>query len=475
MTFESRNRMRYILADYVSTNLAFALFSVFRYYELPLVNHAFRDLTQFVTFPTLIAGQILFPIVMMCVYWLSGVYSYTSSRSRASEMTTTLFTALIGTLLMFFALLINDLTLERQRDYVMFLALFGLLFVLVYVPRMILTQMTKRKIKSGEVAYETLIVGYSSVPRLFPRQLAKIYPAIGIRPVALVDSENRAQFCTSGTDLSVYDIKDVEAVCREMNIKRVVVIPHPKGWDSTFDVLTGLFALDIPIYVAADSLPPFMFNAQLINLHSEPYIDVSSSHLSASTLNIKRAFDVAISALMIIASAVPMAFMAAAIKLDSDGPVFYRQTRVGLHKKRFDILKLRTMYDGAELDGKPALSYEGDRRVTRVGRFLRKYRLDELPQFLNVLRGDMSIVGPRPERPYFIDEILRREPSYTLIHRVRPGITSLGMVKYGYASTLDEMLRRSRYDMLYLENISIVTDLKIILHTFQTVFSGKGV
>ncbi len=475
MLFESRNRMKYVLADYISTNMAFGLFSVFRYYELPIVNHAFRDLTQFVTFPTLIAGQILFPLLMMGVYWLSGVYSDTSMRSRASELTTTLYTAFIGTLLMVFVLLINDLTLERQRDYIMFLALFGLLFVLVYVPRMILTQQTKQKLKRGEVSFDTLIVGYSSVPQLFPRQLEKIYPAIGIRPVALIDYENRSRYCTSGTDLPVYDIKDVESVCQEMNIKRVVVIPHPKGWNRTFDVLTSLFALDIPIYVAADSLPPFMFNAQLINLHSEPYIDVSNSHLSASTLNIKRAFDVAISVVMIILSAVPMAVLAAAIKMDSDGPVFYRQTRVGLHKKRFEILKLRTMFDGAELDGKPALSYDGDRRITRLGRVLRKYRLDELPQFFNVLKGDMSIVGPRPERPYFIDEILKREPSYTLIHRVRPGITSLGMVKYGYASNLDEMLRRSRYDMLYLENISIVTDLKIILHTFRTVFSGKGV
>ncbi len=133
------------------------------------------------------------------------------------------------------------------------------------------------------------------------------------------------------------------------------------------------------------------------------------------------------------------------------------------------------MCQNAEADGKPELSYPGDIRVTRVGRILRKYRLDELPQFFNVLRGDMSIVGPRPERPEFMEEMHRRNPAATLIHRVRPGITSLGMVRYGYASNMDEIMRRLQYDLLYLENISILTDLKIILHTANTVLSGKGV
>ena len=153
-----------------------------------------------------------------------------------------------------------------------------------------------------------------------------------------------------------------------------------------------------------------------------------------------------------------MLILAAWIRLDSKGPVFYRQERIGFHKKPFRIIKFRTMIPEAEAEG-PRLSAEGDERVTKCGRFLRKYRLDELPQFWNVLCGEMSLVGPRPEREYFISKILQKAPYYSLLHQVRPGLTSWGMVKHGYASTVDEMIERSRFDLIYLENISLMTDM----------------
>lgn len=132
------------------------------------------------------------------------------------------------------------------------------------------------------------------------------------------------------------------------------------------------------------------------------------------------------------------------------------------------------MYVNAEASG-PSLSSENDPRVTRVGRILRKYRLDELPQFWNVLKGEMSLVGPRPEREYFLSRIIAKAPYYVLLLQVRPGITSWGMVKYGYAENVDEMIERSRYDLLYLENISFTVDMKILFHTVHTVATGKGV
>ncbi len=166
--------------------------------------------------------------------------------------------------------------------------------------------------------------------------------------------------------------------------------------------------------------------------------------------------------------------MAIIIKRQSPGPVIYRQTRIGRHKRPFNILKFRSMRVDAETNG-PSLSTVDDPRVTPVGRFMRKYRIDELPQFWNVLRGDMSLVGPRPEREFYIRRILERAPYYSLIHQVRPGITSWGMVKYGYASSVEQMIERMKYDLLYIENLSFGVDIKIIFYTFNTVITGKGV
>lgn len=475
MTAESRLRLKYVLVDFISTSIAILLFNVFRYYQLPVANHAFGTILSFLSSPMLIIGQIIFPGFMMLVYYMSGIYSAVYLRSRVSELTTTMSTALIGTVMLFFAALINDLTLERSRDYSLFVMLFALMFLVVYIPRLVMTWRATRRLIRGDISFPALIVGYSSVPQLYPRQLEKLSPTIGVNAVGLIDYENRARFCTSGTDLPIYDMKDIAAMIRRLGIKRIIVIPHPGGWNKTLDVVSGLFSLDVPVFIAADGLPSYMFNTRIINLTSEPFIDITSTHLSASVLNTKRTFDVLISALMLVLTALPVAIAAVAIKLDSRGPVFYRQQRVGRHKKMFEIIKLRTMYVDSEPDGKPALSRVGDSRVTPVGRFLRKYRLDELPQFFNVLCGHMSLVGPRPERPHYIEEIVRRDPSYTLLHRVRPGITSLGMVKYGYASTVDQMVRRMQYDLLYLDNISMLTDLKIIIYTVYTVLSGKGV
>ena len=166
--------------------------------------------------------------------------------------------------------------------------------------------------------------------------------------------------------------------------------------------------------------------------------------------------------------------VAIAIKLDSKGPVFYSQERVGYHNVPFNIYKFRSMVQNAEQNNRPQLTCDEDPRVTRVGRFLRKYRIDELPQFWNVIKGDMSIVGPRPERQYYIDQITQRVPSYALLHQVRPGITSMGMVKYGYAQNVDQMIERLSYDLLYLENMSLINDFKIMVYTIKTIVTGKG-
>jgi lipopolysaccharide/colanic/teichoic acid biosynthesis glycosyltransferase len=162
------------------------------------------------------------------------------------------------------------------------------------------------------------------------------------------------------------------------------------------------------------------------------------------------------------------------IRITGKGPVIYSQDRIGKDGRPFRIYKFRTMVFNAE-KGEPALSGSNDERVTIIGKFLRKYRLDEFPNFINVLKGEMSVVGPRPERLFFINQILKRAPRYLELHKVKPGITSLGQVRYGYASNVDEMIERLEYDLYYMKNRSVWLDLKILLLTIGTILRGKGV
>ena len=190
-------------------------------------------------------------------------------------------------------------------------------------------------------------------------------------------------------------------------------------------------------------------------------------------ISVKRTFDVIISMLAMILLAPLMLYLSLKIKQDSKGPVFYRQKRIGRNGAEFEILKFRTMYFGSE-NGKPKLSSPNDERITNAGRLLRKYRLDEIPQFWNVLKGDMSIVGPRPERKFFIDQIIKEAPYYCLLYRIRPGLTSWGPIKIGYSDTIDKMIERLNYDIIYMENMSLLTDAKILISTFEVLFRGKG-
>ena len=195
--------------------------------------------------------------------------------------------------------------------------------------------------------------------------------------------------------------------------------------------------------------------------------------MSDAEICIKRAFDIITSAIGLLVLSPLFGLIALQIKLGSKGPVFYSQERVGLYGLPFKIYKFRTMIDHAE-SGVPQLTLDDDPRITKGGRWLRKYRLDELPQLWNILRGDMSIVGPRPERPYFIEQIMKEAPYYCLLYKVRPGLTSWGPIRVGYTDTMEKMIERLNSDVVYVENMSLLLDLKILFFTIGVIIHGKG-
>jgi sugar transferase (PEP-CTERM system associated) len=189
---------------------------------------------------------------------------------------------------------------------------------------------------------------------------------------------------------------------------------------------------------------------------------------------LKRCFDIAASLALLMLTLPVQAVTALLIRLESRGPVFYRQTRVGLHGREFTILKFRSMRVGAEGDRRPRWASEDDPRVTRVGAIIRQYRIDELPQLWNVLRGDMSFVGPRPERPFFVAELAQAVPYYTERHWVRPGITGWAQINYPYGASVDDARRKLSYDLYYVKNRSVFLDFVIVAQTARVVFSRSG-
>ncbi len=471
MISEKRQRMKYIIGDYLSTNVAWLLFNVIRYYWIDSENLGFSSMAQFLSSKVVVVGQIAFPLMMLVLYYLSGYYNKVFLKSRLQEFITTISTAFIGMVLIFFTALINDIT-ERAFTYELMLVLFGLMFVSVYAVRYPITRNASHKIHRREWSFNTLIVGTSNNAAMMEKRLREMKKSMGFNVIGYIETCEDAYH--RELNLPVYSINDISEVCERENVKNIIVIQHRHGIKATMSLVNSLLRLDMPVYLSPDLYQMLTSRVRVSNIVGEPLVDISRTEMSQSTLNMKRMSDIAISALTLLIISPLLLAIAIVVKSTSKGPVIYKQRRIGYHKRPFNIYKFRSMKVDAEVSG-PALSTLNDPRITKVGRFLRKYRLDELPNFWNVLRGDMSLVGPRPEREYYIKQIMTQAPYYVLVHQVRPGITSWGMVKYGYASDVKGMIERLKYDLLYIENVSLLVDLKILFYTVQTVFTGKGI
>lgn len=464
-------RLRYITLDILSGAVAFWVFNIVRYYLLSENINGHIGLWNYLLSPKLVIEECIVPIVMTCIYWLSGYYNRPFGKSRLQELWVTFCSAMINTILIYLVLLINDQTGHRIINYELIGILLGVLFVPTYICRIIVTSYATAHFRQNHWHFRVLIIGNSKVSRKVAEKLVKGPSRVGYTIVGFVEIPGETSLNDGKNFIA---LKDIENECRNSGIDQLILAPETYDEGKVLELVYRLFPLEIPIKISPDTFSFVTSAIKLQDIYGEPFVDLASPAIGEASKNIKRCFDVVFSVFILIMMSPIFCILSFLIKRDSKGPVIYSQERIGLHQRPFKIFKFRTMDVKAEEEG-PQLSDENDPRVTRLGKWLRKYRIDELPQFWNVLKGDMSVVGPRPEREYFIKQIVKQAPYYTLVCQVRPGITSWGMVKYGYASSVAQMVERTRYDLIYLGNMSLSVDIKILIYTIKTVLTGKGI
>ena len=410
------------MADLLSSELVWLCFLGFRW----MVYEGRMGLMEDVLVPAFSFWRplVIYPFVCLVIYYLSGYYLRPFQKPLWRELLRTFLSAFVIALLFFFIIIIDDNVVNYNRYLLSFGVLFGLQFVLSYIPRLTITLLSRRR-------------GVMRTKEVHSMEEAK-------RLVAGEQDEVIINLPEGYTDRQLYELiaQLYPLACEISMVPRV------------YDMLTGA--------------------ARIGQLDRPSLIRITAFHMTDSGLCIKRAFDVVSSFIGLLILSPLMAVISLLVRLSSKGDVIYRQERIGLYGRSFRIYKFRTMVDKAEQDGVPHLTTDDDPRITKIGRWLRKYRLDELPQLWNILKGDMSIVGPRPERPYFIEQIMKEAPYYCLIYKVRPGLTSWGPIRVGYTDTMEKMIERLNCDIVYVENMSLLLDLKILFYTTGVIIRGKG-
>ncbi|MDH6358871.1 sugar transferase [Parabacteroides sp. PF5-9] len=459
-------RSKYILTDLITAALAWLIFNLVRYYDVA-VDQGFNSLHSFLLYYQVLKGQIIIPFFWLVLYYFSGYYNKPFGKSRLKEFFSTLLTVLIGVVLVFFVVVLNDLPRSFEIYYELFFALLGIQFFMTYIPRLIITQNGIRKIKRRDWALSVLIIGAGKKAAKVAKELYDAgYEISGFisEDSSHIKVDHKKVF--GGLD-------DLPEIMEKNSIHELVIAVESMKTEKQLDILYSLYRYKCPIKMLVDN-SNILSRVNIKTIYGAPLIDVTDNNFSEAEKNIKLFLDKFVSIIALILLLPVFIYLARRVKKDSPGPVFFKQERIGYRGKPFMIYKIRTMYTDSENDG-PLLSAENDPRITPLGQIMRKYRIDELPQFWNVLKGDMSLVGPRPERKFYIDQIVKKAPYYYLLHNVRPGITSLGMVKYGYAGDVEEMIERLHYDILYYENMSLTLDITILINTVKTVVTGKGI
>jgi exopolysaccharide biosynthesis polyprenyl glycosylphosphotransferase len=460
----------HVAADFISASAAWCLFFLYRKHILEAGKHDYDNALN--TDFKLWLGLVFIPLFWILLYAGTGYYRNIFRRSRLREVEQTLVNGSLGCLLIFFVLLLDD-SVGNYRDYYQSLLVYSFIHLgFTLVLRLTVASRTILKIQKRKWGYNTVMVGNGLSARKLYSEVNSAKKSEGFFIRGFLSGGNPQKQPVDGLPC-LGEWKDLPEIIALHRIEDVIVCLDDEDHNIVPSVVDLVQNSNVHLKILPDSYGMVLGMVKMNNILGAMLVEVDFETMPPWQKTLKRIFDVLLALLALLLLIPVFAIIAFSIKLDSKGPIFYFQERIGFRGRPFRIIKFRSMKVNAETQG-PQLSKENDDRRTRVGTFLRKTRLDEIPQFMNVLAGSMSIVGPRPERKFFIDQIVQKAPYYTRLHRIKPGITSWGQVKFGYAENVDEMVERMKYDILYLENMSLGLDIKIMIYTVLIIIQGRG-
>lgn len=420
------------------------------------------------------AGAIGLPFAWTIFYYFTGFYNYVFRRSRLDDFIRTFMVSLLGVIIIFFILILDDTIVDYTNYYSLFFTLLMLHFTLTLIPRMVITGRTVRRVHRREIGFKTVMIGSNENAVEVYHDIRDQKKSSGHEILGFINVQLKEHYQLQDHLPHLGGHENMETILRDLEVEEVIIALEPSEHDRIGDIVNRLSMIDVRVSAIPSMTDILTGKVKSTTIFGTPLLEVTHELMPAWQQNVKQLLDVIIAMVTVVLLTPLIIALAIGVKLSSPGPVLYRQQRIGRYGKPFNIYKFRSMYHNAEENG-PELSSRHDPRVTRFGQFMRKHRLDEIPNFINVLKGEMALVGPRPEREYFIRKIIERAPHYVHLHKVKPGITSWGQVKYGYAENVQEMIKRLRYDILYIENMSLFVDLKILFYTAITILRGRGV